>query len=223
MADYIPGSEAAKIAWLLHFASWLNGHGVGYGLTHAQVQMMYFRASHVRGLVEAHDAQQAGARAARAAKDAGLGAAEAAARDLAQFLTYNPAMTDEDRLAAGLPARDAQPAPAAYEAVETMQPPLLRLDFSIRRQVTVHWGTNPDNERLNKRPRGVIGCEIQYAVGGVPAEESGWASLGLESDSPVTHHVVINAPTTAAYRARYVGKNLKQGSFSAPVECTVSM
>ena len=36
-----------------------------------------------------------------------------------------------------------------------------------------------------------MGCEIQYAKGTVPAEETGWISLGLDTDSPMQHHITI--------------------------------
>jgi len=40
---------------------------------------------------------------------------------------------------------------------------------------------------------------------------------------PLIHTVHEDAPTTYAYRVRYIGKNLKYGPFSAPATCTVSV
>ena len=129
-----------------------------------------------------------------------------------------------------------------------MEPPLLLLDFHLRHQVSIHWGPNPGNERQNAKPRGILGCELQYARGGLPADESGWTSLGLDTDSPMLHHIdsgnsgtgtsmleegdrpalvppLGQSPfsTTYVYRARYVDKMLHYGNFGDPVECTVSV
>ena len=47
--------------------------------------------------------------------------------------------------------------------------------------------------------------------------------IELDTDSPMLHIVTETEPTTYAYRARYVGKNLKFGPYSDPAECTVSV
>ena len=222
MSDYIPKGDAEKLAWLKHFSVWLNAHGTSYGLTPQQVSAYIALVANADTKFNAHlDAKDA-AHAAASAKNQGLGDAETDARELAQFLQHNPNMTDEARLGAGLTAPDSQPTPTPEGAIYEIAPPLILLDFSIRRQVTIHWGADPANERLNKRPAGTIGCEIQYALGGLPAEESAWAVLELDSESPAVHHLNNSAPTTVAYRARYVGKTLKYGGFSDPAVCTVS-
>ena len=33
MSDYIPESDAEKLAWMKHFGEWLNAHGTQFGLT----------------------------------------------------------------------------------------------------------------------------------------------------------------------------------------------
>ncbi len=68
-----------------------------------------------------------------------------------------------------------------------------------------------------------MGCAIQYHRGGLPAQESEWAVLENDTDSPLVHTVHENQPTTFAYRARYIGKDLKHGPYGNPVECTVSV
>lgn len=223
MSDYIPNSDADKLAWMKQFGVWLTLHGASFGLTPQQITDYNLLVTTAETKFAGHNAAKDAAQAARSAKDAGIANAEADARDLAQILQHNPSMTDEDRLAAGLTAPDTQPTPTSEDFMEVMLPPLLRLIFNIRRRVTIHWGTNPDNERLNKRPAGTIGCEIQYCIGGIPTEETAWINLGLDPESPMTHHVNNETPVTVAYRARYVGKNLKYSTYCAPIECSVSV
>jgi len=81
-------------------------------------------------------------------------------------------------------------------------------------------GPNPGNEHRNAKPHGVMGCEIQYVQGEPPQQETGWISLGLDTASPMLHHVTETTPPTFYYRARYVDKKL---NFGDPVECTVSV
>lgn len=118
---------------------------------------------------------------------------------------------------------DTIPTAASAQDVLTTPAPLLLLDFSVRRQVTIHWGPNPGNEHGNARPSGIIGCQVEYALGGIPADESAWRVLETDTDSPCIHTVTETTPTTIAYRARYVGKNLKLGPYGDPAECTVTL
>lgn len=84
-------------------------------------------------------------------------------------------------------------------------------------------GPNPGNEHRNAKPHGVMGCELQYAKDQLPAEQTGWISLGLDTASPMLHHVTETTLPTFFYRARYVDKRLNYGNFGDPVECTVSV
>jgi hypothetical protein len=223
MSGYIPKSEAEQILWLTNAATWLTAHGATHGFTAPEITAFSTAVGDASTAVTNNVTAQAAAKASTAAKNTALGAAIALARDNAQRLQNDPTMTDEERAAAGLTVRDPTKTPTPPDDVMTIAPPLLLLDFSIRRQVTVHWGPNPSNERQNGRPSGTIGCQVQTARGGIPAEESAWVALEIDTESPIIHTVNETAPTTYAYRARYVGKNLKMGPFGDPAVCTVSV
>jgi len=47
--------------------------------------------------------------------------------------------------------------------------------------------------------------------------------FGLNTESPIIHHIADTLPTPYFYRARYVNKRLHYGNFGAPIECTVSV
>jgi hypothetical protein len=224
MADYIPKEEANKVLWLENFSTWVTANGATHGLSPAEIGDLGTTISVASTSVTNNTTAQAAARAATAAKNTALGGAVDMARDFAQRLQNDPNMTDEDRAAAGLTIRDETPTPGGgAPGVHEIPPPLLLLDFSVRQQVTVHWGTNPGNERDNHRPAGTIGCEVQAAQGGIPADPSAWTVLELDTESPMLHIVSDTVPTTYAYRARYVGKNLQLGPFGDPAVCTVSV
>jgi len=227
VADYIPSKEPAKILWMWNLMVWLVSDGAANALAHGfaakEACTFYFAVFQAKLAADNNVSKQAAARAATAAKNTALATAIAMARDNAQRLQNDPTMTNADRAAAGLSVHDAIPTSTARDEVMTIPPPLLRLRFNIRRQVTVHWGPNPSDESHNGRPAGTIGCQIQYARGGIPTDETQWIALDVDTDSPILHVVDETTPTTYAYRARYVGKNLKFGPFGDPSVCTVSV
>ena len=223
MPDYIPSNEPAKILWLYNFSIWIGINGLTHGFTATEVCAMCTTYIQAKLAADNSVTKQAIARAATANKNTALAAAIEMARDNAQRLQNNPNTTDGDRAAAGIIIHDTTRTPAAADNISKIPAPLLLLDFSVRRQVTVHWGTNPANERDNARPAGTIGCQVQAARGGIPATESGWVVLETDTESPTIHTIHEDTPTTYAYRARYIGKNLKLGPFGDPAVCTVSV
>ena len=223
MHDYIPTNDAEKVNWLMELALWLDANGLTHGFTQQQIDDFKAMAADSDTAYADHLAAQLTARAATVNKNTVLGNTVAMARDYVQKLQHDLSMTDAERAAAGITIPDPIKTATAIEAILELLPPLLLLDFSIRHQVTIHWGPNPGNEHQNAKPTGVMGCEIQYAKGGVPQEETAWISLGLDTDSPMQHHVTETTPTTYVYRARYVDKKLNYGNFGDPAECTVSV
>lgn len=239
MPDYIPSKDVYTIGWLLHFGRWLTDNGganaLAHGITWAQAYECHRQAGDAATAITELTQKEALARAAAVNKNECIAAAVATARAYAQKLQHDFTMTDADRAAAGITVPDPATPPAAAQSVAEMEPPLLLLDFHIRHQVSIHWGPNPGNEHQNGKPRGILGCELQYARGGLPADESGWTSLGLDTDSPMLHHIdsgnsgtgngmpVPVFPNTYVYRARYVDKTLHYGNFGDPAECTVSV
>lgn len=225
MADYIPDKDADKVVWMQRFAAWVTANGSLRGIYSEEITALNTQVGQAATGLSDHQAQQAAAKAATANKNMLMDAAEDGCRSIAQRLQANPHMSDADRAAAGLTIPDETPGEGGGGAggdILTIAPPLLLPDFSVRRQVTVHWGPNPGNERRNGRPAGTLGCQIQAARGGIPADESQWVALDIDTESPFIHVVPETTPTTYAYRARYVSKKLKYGPFGDPVVCTVS-
>ena len=56
-----------------------------------------------------------------------------------------------------------------------------------------------------------------------PADKAQWTAQEIDTESPIIHTINETTPTTYAYRARYVGKNLKFGPYGDPAVCTVSV
>ena len=127
------------------------------------------------------------------------------------------------RAEAGLTIRDTARTKSSDDDILTITPPMVHLDFSVGQQITIHWGPNPQDERRNGRPQGVVGCEIQVHRGGLPEHEAEWQILDTDTNSPYVDMVHEDTPTTYAYRARYLGKRQKHGAHGDPAVCTVSV
>jgi len=223
MPGYIPSSDAEKLIWLANFNTWTGAKGVTHGLSPADVAQLDTETGNSNIAYADYTTARDAAQGATANKNAVLGQAIALARDLAQRIQHDPNTTDQDRADAGLTVPDHTPTPHDADAVLAITPPIVHLDFSIRQQVTIHWGPNPQDERNNGKPAGVMGAEIQYHKGGVPAEEDDWRPLDTDTDSPYVHTITESTPTTYAYRARYIDKKLKHGAHGDPAVCTVTV
>ena len=223
MPDYIPGTEAGKMYWLGNFDTWMINNGTLHSFTAAEIAALTTLHNTADTSVTDNIAALAAARSSTTAKHGAIANAINVSRDYVQRLQADPNMTDADRSAAGITVPDPTKTATDPDDILKIKAPLIELDFSVRRQITIHWGPNPGNEHENGRPKGVIGCQIQYHVGGVPEHEADWITLDVDSDSPFIHTVHEDTATTYTYRACYIGKTLKRGPYGDPVECTVSI
>ena len=223
MSDYIPKTDAEKIAWLNHFTTWLLANGGSFGFNTGDLTSMQDATNEATTAFTDNETAKAAAIAATATKNNKIGEAIALARQDVRRLQASPQITDGDRGNAGITIPDDDKSVQSPDYISEIPSPILELDFSIRHQVIVHWGPTPGDEQRNAKPHGVSGCEIQYAKNEEPQEESGWTTLGLDTASPYVHHVNETTATTYIYRARYVDKKLRYGSFGDPVRCTVSV
>lgn len=220
--DFIPRKDSEALSWMLNFTQWLQANGAAHGFSPAKIAALTAEAGAFGAAMTDNQTAQAAAKAATQVKNTARASAVEICRAYARQLQGIPEISDADRAAAGLTIPDTIPTRIAPDAVMTIPPPQLVLDFGIRRQVTIHWGPNPMNERNNARPAGTHGCEIQAARGGIPSDEAAWQVLKLDTESPLIHQTNETEPVTYAYRARYLGKRLTLGPFGDPVTCTVT-
>ena len=223
MADYVPKDEAGQIAWLKHFAGWMDAHGLSHSFSAADIAALNAEASAADTAFNNNIEARTAARAALVDKKRAIASAIRLARVDVKLLQANPTTTDGIRAEAGITVPDRIKTPTSPDAVRELDTPNVRLDWSKRLQITVHWGLNPHNEHRNARPACTIGVQIQCHRGGIPEHEDDWVVLGNDSESPYIHTVHEDTPTTYAYRACWIGKRLNEGPYGAPAVCTVSV
>ena len=220
MPDYIPTQDNQFDAWAANYAAYAAANQAALGLTVAEVADLTTAQTNWATAWAAHNAAQLTAKGATQTKDETRDALEAIVRGLTKGIQGRPTVTDDMRQQLGVTVPDRTPTPLSPDIVILTQPPLIELDFSQRSVAVVHFGLNPTNESLNAKPEGIRGARIQYALGGIPAEPSGWAFLADDTNSPYIHQLGDTAPTKIAYRAQWFDRLMRLGPFGDPAEAT---
>jgi len=109
--DYIPGDEAGRIAWLLHFAGWMTTYGAAHGFTSDEISTLNTDVDDADTAVTNTVEKEADFRAAVVTKQDNIANAIHLAREDVRRLQADPNMTDAERAAAGITVPDATKTP----------------------------------------------------------------------------------------------------------------
>lgn len=215
--DYIPRTDAEFDEWLENFKNQAPAIAVLLMIPPIFVNEVDRTYNEWDVAFDAHQVAKNAAQAASETKDDARAAALTAARDLAGMFQKHPNTSDAQRETLGLTVPDRKPTPTAPDYVMNFAPPLLLLDWSKRGQVTVHFGVNPSNEKLNAKPEDIAGAKLWYRIG-----VGAWQFLADDTNSPYTHNFQPTDATNLEYRAQWFDKKLRSGPFSDPANCTVT-
>ena len=169
MAQYIPYNDTAFLAWMNNFLSVLNANLATFGLTAADLTPLTNARNDFQTKLSNFQAAETAYRAASEAKKTARLAAEPLFRQMAQRVNRHPAMTNELRAQLGLTV----PKPRQRRGVGP-EVPGVRLEVDAGR-VVIHFGTNPDDERLNGKPAWALGANIYIKA----ADEAEYRLLAL--------------------------------------------
>ena len=154
------------------------------------------------------------------------------------MLQANPATTDGQRQQFRITVADTTPTPQSPDYVLSVPSPLLSLDFSLRQQITSHFGTNPENERENAKPDGIAGAKLWFRLieprgmqgrnvskfldelGHVDWNE--WQFLADDTNSPYVQIIETTIPITLEYKAQWFDNSMRLGPLGDPVRATVT-
>ncbi len=207
MPDFIPTDHAAFDAWATRFKDYVTANYAALGLTVGQKNEILNAciASHFsfvakqeeeniyRGKVEED-------RANRKINKQVL-------RKYSRHFQGRVETTDTQREGLGLPVWDKVKTPVGVPTIA----PELEIDFSQRLQHTVHAGTNPQNENLNKKPKGVASIELRKKVGEVPTGPDDMQIAVVMTSSPAILDCSGQAGKTVYYVARYLNTKGQPG------------
>ncbi|MEK6804709.1 MAG: hypothetical protein AABZ34_18915, partial [Nitrospirota bacterium] len=135
---------------------------------------------------------------------------------IAQLLQKHPNLTDAQREILGLTVPKKVRTPLSPDYVVNLAPPLLLLE-PRRAMVVVHFGVNPQNEKLNGKPDGIDGVKIWYRI-----ETGPWQFVALDTNSPYNHNLDITEPQHLEYRAQWYDRKGRTGIFSETAKCAVT-
>lgn len=237
---YIPDPDAEFDEWLQNFSNQVQQIGPQVGLLQSEIDALVKAAADWVAGYQAHIVARNAAHAAKQTKDGLHDNAETISRRVTRQLQANPQLTDAQRSMLGITVPDLKPTPQSPEYVLGLTPPLIALDFSIRGQIAIHHGTNPENERENAKPDGIAGVKIWFHVVSprpqVAKESTAskflmsldyqdwheWNFLADDTNSPYIHVIETTVPITIDYKAQWFDNSMRLGAFGDPVRATVT-
>ncbi|MCS7311151.1 MAG: hypothetical protein NZ741_13120, partial [Armatimonadetes bacterium] len=143
--DYIPSQDTDFVNWMSNFLTVLNANLASFGLVAADLTPLTNARNDFQTRLNAYLNAQLALRAASEARKDSRASAERLFRQMAQRINRHPNMTDALRAQLGLTV----PKPRQRREVGP-EVPGVRLEVDAGR-VFIHFGTNPDDERLNGR------------------------------------------------------------------------
>jgi hypothetical protein len=194
MANYMPTNDAELALWLYNLVTGLNTHLEDLGLDAADILPLQTGYTAYSGDVTVLATKRTAVTAATNARNASKLAVEGIVRPLVQRIQHVPGMTDELRGELGLPVRS----PRTTHSIGPETPGIFA--ETAPGKVTVHFGTSPQNERLNAKPAWAKGCNIYRKRSG----DTEWAMLAFQGASPYIDRV-SGSGTDYTYMVRYRG------------------
>jgi len=206
-SDFIPKDRASFDEWAWVFKEYVTANYAALGLTAAQKDEIVnaVLASH-SSFVDKQEKENI-YRGAVGKDRENVKIAEQVLRKYSRFLQGRPQTTDTVREGLGLTVRDKQPTPVGVPDIA----PELEIDFSQRLQHKVHAGTNPQNEQLNKKPKGVASIELRKKVGEAPTGPNDMQTTAIMTSSPAVIDLTGQAGKIVYYVARYLNTKGQPG------------
>jgi hypothetical protein len=218
MPDYIPAKDDAFNTWQLNLFNYLNSHLTSFGLVAADTAALGPLQGIWTAAMAGNIAAQDAAHSASSAKDAARQSYEAALRALVARIQANATVTDANKLAAGLTARDKTRTPASVPTT----PPVAVVDTSRRLAHIINF-RDATAAKSTGKPKGVMGCEIWVKVGDpAPADPSECRLLAMETATPhLEQYDGTDGSKKAYYLLRWVNTRGEQGPWSETVSATI--
>jgi hypothetical protein len=161
--DFIPCPDAAFNNWQYQLADAIGSHATAWGIPAAAITQLQNQRANWDGTYSWITNPATKTKPRVLAKNEARKEYVAFLRKfLKQYITYNPAVSDEQRVAMGLPVHDTKPTPVPPPS--TM--PVGKVDISVHRRHTIRVQDSVHTGR--GKPPGVHGFEAWRKIGGSP-------------------------------------------------------
>ncbi|MDR1197444.1 MAG: hypothetical protein LBK94_00310 [Prevotellaceae bacterium] len=193
--DFIPRQDNKFAEWLQTAVNYLNTHATAWQIPAGTMTELTALQGDFASKFETAENPATRTSAAVLVKTESRKAAEAKIRAvLKAYVTYNPAVTDEDRKSMRLPIHKTTrtPSPVATDAPDT------DIDTSVIGRVTIHFFERGSRHKKAK-PAGQHGAEISWVLSDTPITR--WDEL-------IHSNIDTNSPFTLAFEHDQRGKTV---------------
>ena len=222
MPDYIPQSDPAFNAWQEIFINYAIANSMALGISISEKMELQSAGMGWTTHYLTHINAQNAAKGATENKEENKDTLESVIRQLTKKIQARAETTDAQREALGITVPDTTLTPLSENIVLTEPPPRVEAICTAPKQVRVDWYPSAVGTESKAKPQGIDGVAIWYAEGGIPADESGWRFLALDTNSPYVHNVGNDASITLAYKAQWFDRRKRMGPFCDPVTVAVT-
>lgn len=192
----MPGNFEELKVWMTNFLTVLEAHIEEFGMVAADLNIAKnFNTAFGATVTDYENKKTALAVSSSLRKDQRDGLVDLV-RPIIDQINHHPAMTNDLRVQLGLKPRNLASEPIT--PIDQLTP-LVVLESTLGK-VTVHWGPNPGNERMNGRPPGVKGAVIYRRQAGI----GDYQMVGFSNSSPFFDYVIGSA-MDYTYIVRYRG------------------
>ena len=212
----IPSSDSLFLGWLTNYSGLLSASPTSFGITGADASAMASITSQYitsYNLAVNPSTRNAGA---VAAKDNYRANAEGRARQLANIIQSNPAITDQQKTDLGLLVRKTTKTPIAPPASS----PLLAFIAATPGQHTLRFA-DQNTPAKRAKPLNVNALSLWYQIGGTtpPVDTSTMTFAGLQTKNPIG----MDLPTAASGQTiYYIGKWITRTGLYGPASTVLS-
>lgn len=216
MPDYIPRDQDARHTWSETFEAYFQSNAVALGYTAADATALHNLWNLYDGsyssILPAKNEYEAILSNFQTAEDAFI----SRVRAIAAEIQADPSITDEQRLAAGLPVYKTTRTPAPVPTTR----PVAEVDTSQRLQHTISFRNEGSTSKA--KPEGVRACEIWCVIGPAPASIAEARYLATDTATPyLATFDAADAGKSVHYFLRWVNTRNQPGPWSETVTATI--
>lgn len=193
--DYMPVNDQQLDTWLKNFTAILTVNATMVGMTAAEVTPLTDASDEFTSALAEYIAEQTIMASRSNAKKTKRAAAVATLRPIVRRIQNHPGMTDQLRGLLGLPIPGTRMSPTGVGS----EVPGIFVETYLG-NVTVHFGTEPQNERINGKPGWARGCNVYRKRTG----ETSFRMIAFETASPFVDSITGDG-AEYTYVVRYRG------------------
>jgi hypothetical protein len=158
--SYLPKAYAALLIWLTNFMSYLLANLSRLGVPGYSYESLQAKVTEFRTAQEKAEAPNAGKADRLDREEKAVAVSKETRKFVNQYLRYNPAVTDDDRVKLGLHVPDPEPTPAP---VAVTWPVVTRIDSGTILRLTLKY-KDSESAVSRAKPDHTTGAEIRHAI-----------------------------------------------------------